>query len=443
MKRRLSLLASNRPRDDPVRLIKTMGLVVRQERGQLRHRDGRKRGTMSTILDALKRVEERLRNDAGRPPGGGTKTADGLTSGPDLSKARDDSSIQLKEAVPGENEEVMEVYLRLADMLARIQDRVQVEMEEGRAEARSANAELVQAMAALQNDFARQREALRKEIQQRDAEREAGRVALAAAQSQTDSLRQLVVETRGANAKLAQAMAALQNDFARQIESLQEEIPQRDAEREAGKVVLAAAQPQIDALRQLLAETSEANAELTQAMAALHNDFARQREALQEEIQQREAEREAGKVALAAAQSQIDSLRQTLADREAAIADAQDKMPLAAGADANVPARDEWRYSTSEAVDEETKPMAHLDKDEARRLHTAAVEAYVKGDFTEALHLLDIIDSAFPGNKSIVYNRAECLIGLGRNDEARRLCDYLVTVLNHAPAEELKSRIKD
>jgi thioredoxin-like negative regulator of GroEL len=84
-----------------------------------------------------------------------------------------------------------------------------------------------------------------------------------------------------------------------------------------------------------------------------------------------------------------------------------------------------------------------VDKDEALKLHSAARKAYSRGDFSEALHLLDIIDAAFPGNASVLHNRAQCLIGLGRNDEARRLCDYLVATLNHAPAEELKGQIKD
>jgi thioredoxin-like negative regulator of GroEL len=84
-----------------------------------------------------------------------------------------------------------------------------------------------------------------------------------------------------------------------------------------------------------------------------------------------------------------------------------------------------------------------MDRDEALKLHKAAREAYLRKEFSETLRLLDSIDAAFPKNKAVLYNRAQCLIALDRNDEARDLCDYLINTLHHAPAEELKRLIPD
>ena len=51
--------------------------------------------------------------------------------------------------------------------------------------------------------------------------------------------------------------------------------------------------------------------------------------------------------------------------------------------------------------------------------------------------LLDVIDTAFPEIASVLCNRAQCLAGLGRRAEARKLCERLVNEMNHEPAREL------
>jgi chromosome segregation ATPase len=98
------------------------------------------------------------------------------------------------------------------------------------------------------------------------------------------------------------------------------------------------------------------------------------------------------------------------------------------------------RESIEDAKERE-KSQAEIDKYGAQRLHASAGEAYARGDFEEALRVLDVIDSAFPNNKSILYNRVECLIHLGRNNEARSLCDYLINILGHEPAGALIDKI--
>jgi chromosome segregation ATPase len=556
---------------------------------------------MSTILDALRQVEESIRNEAAQ------KAADGLAGVPDPSTVRNDPTAPVKSAVPGESGGATQFYSGLLDMLKRIQEQVHTVMDEGRAEARSADAELAQAVAALRNDSVRLKEAVQREFQKRDAERDAGNAAMSAMQSQSDSLQKVLAENTGTNAKLVQAIASLKNDFMRLNEALQGEARKRDAERDGANATLAAVQSQTESLKRLfaeaggtnaelaramaalqtdlmqqaetvrkqfekrdaergaeqgslaaiqsdndslkafladtkathaslaqavaalkddflrqaeaaqqglrqreteiaavaavqslLAETRVAHAELAQAVTALKNDFARQNEAapaevqtrdtgsaamaaeqpqndslkalleearesnaelartltvlqgdfaslkesVQKEFQIRDAEREAGAAALAAVQSQVNAMREFSAGREESEPMPAGDGPVAGDAEAGKSLRQKKRQVAVPAAGEETKPAGGVDKDEALKLHSAARKAYTKGDFSEALQLLDTINEAFPGNASVLYNRAQCLIGLGRNDEARRLCDHLANELNHAPAEELKKQIK-
>jgi chromosome segregation ATPase len=572
---------------------------------------------MSTILDALKQVEERIRNEALQ------KSGDGLPGGVGAPKGRIDAPIQLKNAAAGDNDDVMAVYSGIIDMLTRIQDRLQTALDEGRAEARTATAELAKALTAVQNEFLRQREAIQREFQKlnvereagnaalaelqsktdslkrmladtggtkaelgqtlaalandvarqreavqaafhkRDAEREAGNAALAAVQSQTDALKRLFAEVSGTNAELAQALAALRNDFAgqtgaiqaafgkrdaereagnarltaaqsqadalktlvaelgganagltrtvaglqndftRQVEAVQEEFQKRDAGRETGIAELAAmhhsqtdalikslgetreshaelaqamaaikndcmrrieavqaefaqdnkkrdgnsaastaAQSDLDVLKGLLAETRESHAQLAQAMTALKNDFLRQSEAVEKEFQSRDAERKAANDALTEMRTQTDALRQLLAGRERAATDTLAAGLLAGATDAGAPLLQDTPHGPDKADGANAAAKERIGREDALKLHAAARKAYTKGNLPEALQLLDMINAAFPGNASVLYNRAQCLIGLGRSDEARTLCDHLVNDLDHAPAEELKRQIK-
>ena len=556
---------------------------------------------MSTILDALKQVEERIRNEAAQ------KSGEGLPGGAGPSMTRTDASVSLKGSVSGDSEEAMKVYAGIIDLLNRIQDRLQTAMEAGRAEARSANAELAQAITVLKSDAIRLKEAIQQEFQKRNVEREAANTRLAALQSQADALKQLLSETGETNAKLAQALAAQKNDALRLREAVQKEFQVRDAERGSGNAALAAVQSQTEALKRLFAEAGGGHAALAQTVAALQDDLARQAEALREEsqkrdaalaamqsqvdaakaqiaetkaaaaeiartmaehqrefqencagreagnaalaamqsqidalkqlrsdsegassaqlaqtvtalrdefirqtettrkefeksaaeresgnatlaslqsqtdslkqhigeakgtgieqvlqtvaalrdefacqteaaekvLQERDAERAAGEAAVAALQSQCDSLKQALAEQERRITGALDGRLPAAGAEVSAPMQPIPPLPAAASAGAKTEPRARLEKDEALKLHTAARKAYSRGDFAEALELLDRINAAFPGNASVLYNRAQCLIGLGRNAEARTLCDHLVNDLNHTPAEELRNQIRD
>lgn len=311
------------------------------------------------------------------------------------------------------------------------------------ADTRKTLAEVAKPVNALQGESLRQDAEFQKEVKQRDTERQAANAALAAAQSENNALKQHLYETRKGHSELAQAFASLQNDFMRQREAVQKEFQQKNAEREAANAALTETRSQVESLKKLLAETKGSNAALTQALAALQNDSARQREAVQAAFQKHNAEREAANAAVADLQSQIESLKQPHAEREVTLPKKQKKVVPVTDADESAPAEVEPPHTAEEATGAEAKPKPRMDKNEALKLHGDARTAYTDGEFAEALRLLEVIDAAFPGNSSVLHNRAQCLIALGRNDEARTLCDYLVTNLNHTPAIELRSQIKD
>jgi tetratricopeptide (TPR) repeat protein len=225
-------------------------------------------------------------------------------------------------------------------------------------------------------------------------------------------------------------MDSARNDFTRE----------RDAKRDTGDTAMATVRSQIAALSQSQAEAHKALAEMAYAMGAIRNDLARQRDAFQEGARLRDAEREAGNAALAVLQSQIDSLKQLLASPDFG---PQDKGFAAEGPEASAPAQHGRQQTIGGPIEEKPGLRPPVDKYEAQKLRSAAGEAFTRGDFLETLRLLDAIDAAFPDNKSILYNRAECLVKLGRNAEARTLCDYLIVRLGHLPAEALKNRIVD
>ena len=95
---------------------------------------------MSTILNALKQVEEQIRNEAER------RAADGAAAAADPSKTRVDLPAPPKAGASADTEEMMKFYSGLIDALTRIQTRMQDEMEQGLAEARGARDELAAAV---------------------------------------------------------------------------------------------------------------------------------------------------------------------------------------------------------------------------------------------------------------------------------------------------------
>ncbi len=289
------------------------------------------------------------------------------------------------------------------------------------------HAELTAITEALRRDFARQVGALQQEIAKRDADWETATAKISKALAQSAPSPQAPAQVQMDPAVLTKTTDALRRDFALQIEALRKEFEARQASL---AVVVQPEEPssQSDAVQAQLDETRATHAALEQTVAALKNELAHQREAFQEESRKRDAGRAADAAVLAALQAQADSLRQLVGNCECAIADMMANVPLAAAA---------------EPVTGGAEPKPQMDKDEVLRLHKAAREAYVKKDFSGTLRILDLIDAAFPNNKGVLYNRAECLIALGRSAEARDLCDHMISNLNHAPAAELKRLIRD
>ncbi len=302
---------------------------------------------------------------------------------------------------------------------------------------------LSQAVAALKAEFSQQVVSIQRELQERSIEPKTGESKPAEQAPLNDSVNALLAETSEKHAALAQSLTTLKNDFSNQMESLRKDLERRSAAPESQTLEVAGPTPEQDSLAALLAETRENHAALAQTIGALQADLALQREALEQESRKREADRAAGEAALATVQSQTEALQQLVGKCENAVADALASGLLATGTASEASARQEPFQTAAESASGDGKVRTRLDKDEAVKLHSAARDAYSRGDLLEALQLLDRIDAAFPRNKSVLHNRAQCLIGLGRNDEARSLCDFLVSTLNHAPAEELKRLIPD
>jgi len=303
---------------------------------------------------------------------------------------------------------------------------VQSEMESVRAALDAAGrsqTELSEGVSALRGQFAQQQDALRNEEVQRGAERETIEASLTELRSQGEALRSTLGETRDAQSQLGSRVSALQTDLFGRFDALEEEQLRYAVEFEAAEAKQADLRSHVDSLKRLLAESHEAHADSMRAITALQEEVSRRIEKLWDESRQHASALDATNVDVAGARRETGALLQRIAGIEASLADISDARLPGGGGNA-VP---EAKFD--------------LDKYEAQKVHRAAVAAYTRGDYAESLRLLDLIDEAFPNNRSILYNRAECLIHLRRNDEAIRLCDYLVTVLDHAPAEELKKKI--
>jgi len=306
---------------------------------------------VSTILDALKRVEEQLRSETGR------KNRETQAHGPDDSTVPGELGVQT-----GEDGEAMRVYHGLVDLIGGMQDRIRAELDDLRAESRSRleenfkmvemlrdelrrqeNAlhdlqlrreadraadcasraeaqneaqtrwrhfmsEIGKTVDELKREFASQREMYAEETLQRDAECEAGEVALAAAQSEIMPLKQAQAEMQQGMAQIVRTIETLKADAARVQEAVQATNVQRDDDRAAAKKAMAAWESQLVPLTQALAKDRDAIAELDQAAAALRKDFESLRKDLQMEARKRDAEREAEQAVLTALQTQDERL---------------------------------------------------------------------------------------------------------------------------------------
>ncbi len=78
---------------------------------------------------------------------------------------------------------------------------------------------------------------------------------------------------------------------------------------------------------------------------------------------------------------------------------------------------------------------------EATALFKEADDLYRQGKAAEALEVLTRLDTAFPNSRNILYPKALCLYDLGRTDEARRVCDVLLTKFRDSRAEQLVQKM--
>lgn len=315
-------------------------------------------------------------------------------------------------------------------------------LKQSQAETKGACAELLKNVDGLRDDLVRLGKAHNQEVKQREAEGKKAEAAWAAAQAQFESLQRALAEAKGIHAESAREIGVLRDNLALLGKARQEEVAQREAKRKAGKTAFAAAQSQLDSLEQAIADARGFQRESAQALAALRDDLAHHREALQKETQRRDSSARSAESVLASLQSQIDLLKQAFSKHDATATDGDNGLSITETSYSAMAEQKESKDASNESGKQGLESPPTMDADEAQRLHRVAGDAYARGEYAEALRLLDTIDAAFPDNKSILYNQVECLIGLGHKDDARRLCDYLVNNLKHTAAKELRHRIE-
>lgn len=82
-----------------------------------------------------------------------------------------------------------------------------------------------------------------------------------------------------------------------------------------------------------------------------------------------------------------------------------------------------------------------MDTQQAKEEYQRAEKLCKAGQFQEALDILEPIMAALPGSRRLIYQRAQCLIGLDRFDEARTCCDELVGKLEERHLTALREKI--
>lgn len=82
-----------------------------------------------------------------------------------------------------------------------------------------------------------------------------------------------------------------------------------------------------------------------------------------------------------------------------------------------------------------------MDKSEAKKIFLEANALYDRGNFDEALRLLQRLNLEFPRQKHILFAAARCLEELGRAQECIALCEQLITLFQDERAEIILSRL--
>ena len=145
---------------------------------------------MSTILDALKKVQERL--DSATKQG----TTEGLVSNLDVSAMQDD--MPKPSASPDDESEIMEAYLGLMDMIVHIRNHVKEVVAEERAAASESIETLNREIVSLQSRLAQETESHQRELLDRDRELAARNRAFAEDRSRIKDLKRQLAESNAA-----------------------------------------------------------------------------------------------------------------------------------------------------------------------------------------------------------------------------------------------------
>ncbi|MCL4692212.1 MAG: tetratricopeptide repeat protein [Candidatus Hydrogenedentes bacterium] len=82
-----------------------------------------------------------------------------------------------------------------------------------------------------------------------------------------------------------------------------------------------------------------------------------------------------------------------------------------------------------------------MDSSEAQRKFKLADELFRDKRYTEALTVLDKLDTAFPDAKNVMYPRALCLMKLGRPKEAHEICLKLKSKFNDPRADKILQKL--
>jgi tetratricopeptide (TPR) repeat protein len=82
-----------------------------------------------------------------------------------------------------------------------------------------------------------------------------------------------------------------------------------------------------------------------------------------------------------------------------------------------------------------------VDKSEAKKIFLDANALYDRGQFDEALRLLQRLNLEFPRQKHILFAAARCLEEMGRAQECIALCEQLITLFDDERAECILSRL--
>lgn len=82
-----------------------------------------------------------------------------------------------------------------------------------------------------------------------------------------------------------------------------------------------------------------------------------------------------------------------------------------------------------------------MDVATAKRMYDEASRLFVEKRHDEALRILDDLDAAYPNQKRVLYARAMALAHLKQFDEARALCDRLISEFSYPRAQELREKL--